>query len=153
METREYRFIDKTAWDEGPWQQEPDKVQWEDKQTQLPCLIVRHPRLGQLCGYVGITQGHRYFETPYDDVDVDCHGGLTFSGFCQEFDKEHGVCHVPALGEPDHVWWLGFDCAHAYDLLPGLLEAHIPYFEDIYRDLAYVQNECAQLARQLSNVG
>ncbi len=31
METKEWRFIDKSKWGEGPWQSEPDKMQWLDK--------------------------------------------------------------------------------------------------------------------------
>lgn len=159
METKEYRYIDKSEWDRGEWDDEPDKVQWQDKATGLPCLIVRN-KIGTLCGYVGIPEGHPYFEKDSEDdvVDVRCHGGLTFSGHCQEHDKEHGICHVPAPGEPDNVWWLGFDCAHAFDLMPHVM-AHIRNYDthemlkhDVYRNLAYVKNECRKLARQLAAV-
>ena len=163
MNTIEYRWIDKSEWHRGEWDSEPDKVQWEDAATSLPCLAVRHPTMGNWCGYVAVSEGHPYFGKDYKDVgkeytdvetDIDCHGGLTFSGFCREDDKEHGICHVPAPGEPDRVWWLGFDCGHAYDLAPGLV-ATIESIGcrswpgDVYRNLAYVQKECAEIARQL----
>lgn len=32
------------------------------------------------------------------------HGGLTYSDRCHD-----DICHVPAPGEPDDVWWFGFD--------------------------------------------
>ena len=33
------------------------------------------------CCYVAISQGHKFFEKDYFDIDVDCHGGLTFSDY------------------------------------------------------------------------
>ena len=57
METIEYRTMDKSVWGPGPWQNEPDKRQWQDEATGLPCLIVRNS-MGALCGYVGVSEGH-----------------------------------------------------------------------------------------------
>jgi len=150
METLQYTYLDKSEFGPGPWDNEPDKVQWPDRQTGLPCLAVRHQTLGNWCGYVGVAESHPYFRKDYDDelVDIKAHGGLTFSGLCAHDDKEHGICHNPAPGEPDRVWWFGFDCAHAYDYAPGLATT-IKWHEDVYRDLAYVQRECASIARQL----
>jgi len=161
MKTIEYRFIDKAAWGPGEWQDEPDKVQWEDAATCRPCLAVRTD-LGHLCGYVGVAEHHPAFGRGYDSVAADVHGGLTFSGFCVEDDKEHGICHVPADGESDRVWWLGFDCAHGGDASPGREARYRAMgmapqsFEwhagAVYRTLAYVKSECASLARQLSGM-
>lgn len=157
METLEYSFIDKSKWARGPWDEEPDKVQWQDERTGLPCLAVRHPSLGQLCGYVAVKKGHPYYKRSDEEkFDVFCHGGVTFSGAC-DGDEEKGICHKPAVGEPDNVWWIGFDCAHAGDLAPGLAYTIStvggkPWHEDVYRDLAYVKNQCANLAQQLCAV-
>ena len=87
MQTIEYRFIDKSSWGAGPWDSEPDKVQWPDPATALPCLAVRN-LAGCWCGYVGVPQAHPWFGKEYDTVDLDCHGGLTFSAFCAEDDKD-----------------------------------------------------------------
>lgn len=127
-------------WPRGVWDNEPDRKQWEDKETGLPCLIVRN-EMGNLCGYVGVPQGHPYFEKNYDDImrPIDVHGGLTYSNHC------HGrICHIVS-GE-DKVWWLGFDCGHCDDLSPGL-NFHLG--GSSYRDMDYVTNECTELARQL----
>ena len=160
MKTIEYRdIVDRTDWDSGPWDGEPDKVQWQDPDTGLPCLAVRNQAMGNWCGYVGVTPGHPFFGLHYDDekVDVQVHGGLTFCGPCRENDKEHGICHRPDPGEPDHVWWLGFDCNHAFDLAPGMVATLKKYAagfgkfpRDEYRDLRYVTRECAELAKQLT---
>lgn len=155
MKTIQYRTVDKSDWGEGPWQHEPDKVQWQDEATGLPCLIVRGPS-GGLCGYVGVSPGHRYYGVDYGDIAVRVHGGLTFAGACQGKEYEsRGVCHVPGEGDPDHVYWLGFDCAHAGDLSPAhanvLAAFGLATFttDDQYRNIDYVKAEVAQMAQQL----
>jgi hypothetical protein len=153
MERIEYLgVIDKSGWKRGPWSNEPDKIQWQDEETGLPCLIVRGPS-GSLCGYVGVPPGHLWHGKDYDNCDVDVHGGLTYADACQTTPENRGICHVPSHGEPDHVWWLGFDCAHDGDFSPS-------YGRDLgmptgwggvveYRDVAYVENECRGLAKQI----
>lgn len=156
METIEYRTVDKSKWGAGPWQDEPDKMQWQDEATGLPCLIVRAPWTGALCGYVGVPQGHPAYGQDYYSLNVDVHGGLTFADKCQTSqDEAHGVCHVPATGEPDNVWWLGFDCNHCGDFAPVLdamrATSNLQFSDETYRDIEYVKNEVEQLALQLSN--
>lgn len=131
----------------GPWQDEPDKVQWVDEATGLDCLIVRNPVMGNLCGYVGVPEGHPEFGKGYDDVPVNVHGGLTYADGCAG-----PICHEPLPGRPDTVWWLGFDCAHAFDLAPGMIK-HAPELARLgtYRTFDYVVSEVQSLARQLKN--
>jgi hypothetical protein len=145
---------DRSRYQPGPWDNEPDKAQWTDPATGYPCLIVRHHNLGNLCGYVGVPNGHPYYGQHYDNVpDVSVHGGLTFANKCQQTAP---VCHIVEEGEDDDVWWFGFDCAHCWDLCPGtrglLAEAGFPPNErDVYRDWNYVHNEVTELARQLKD--
>lgn len=162
----EWTHIDKTAWGDGPWQSEPDKIHWIDPESDMDCLMVRHERSGHWCGYVGVTEGHPLFEKDYDEhyamgIEIDVHGGLTFAEACSESeDPGRGICHVPLEGRPDHVWWFGFDCHHGGDLSPaGRAQARFrgespPFFErdDVYRDRAYVEEEVRSLARQLRAV-
>lgn len=145
MKYIEERFSEKkTNWSDGPWQDEPDKVQWQDPTTQLPCLIVRN-NFGAWCGYVGVSKGHPLFEQHYDKGNIDVHGGLTYSDHCVG-----KICHVVEEGEDDNVWWLGFDCSHAGDLAPGLTAfTHFP--GDVYRNEKYVKREVTSLAQQLHN--
>src|SRR4051812_17731696 len=119
LQTIEYKNpkMDKASWGPGAWDNEPDKKQWADPATGLACLIVRNA-MGALCGYVGVPKGHPAYGKEYGSVDVDVHGGLTFSDKCSESSSEcGGICHVAPEGEDD-VWWLGFDCAHYMDLVP-----------------------------------
>lgn len=67
MQTLEYRSHDKSAWGPGPWQDEPDKRQWRDEATGLPCLIVRSPMGGNLCGYVGVPREHALHGKDYSE--------------------------------------------------------------------------------------
>lgn len=57
---------------------------------------------GTRCGYVAIPDGHRG-----DNVDVHCHGGITFS------DRDHGAKDLLPIACND--LWIGFDCAHYGD--------------------------------------
>src|SRR5437764_13906827 len=42
----------------GPWDGEPDKLQWIDCGTGYDCLIVRAVHHGRLCRYVGLPPSH-----------------------------------------------------------------------------------------------
>ena len=150
--------VDKTSWGNGPWQDEPDKEQWQNAATGLPCLLKRNPETGALCGYVGIDPEHPMHGWDYDALPFDVHGGLTFSDGCQTGPPGETVYHIPEAGEPDNVWWIGFDCAHADDLMPGtvaiLADLSPPMADrlgdETYRDVAFVKAECAMLAKQIA---
>lgn len=162
MSTDAPYVIDKSDWGSGPWQQEPDKLQWRTK-TGLPGLIVRsNPRYGNLCGYAAVNPGHPLYGKGYDEVELDepPHGDLTFAGACME---DGPVCHIPEPGEPGDVWWFGFDCGHYLDLMPGLrayerrsgFPADLRYqleSEQTYKDIGYVRREVEGLAAQLAEV-
>lgn len=184
MKEQEWKFDPDPDYPLGPgeWDNEPDKVQYIDKDTQLPCLIVRNP-FGALCGYVGVRKDHPLFGRSYDarvpynersaltlgsqsplvllsealreedgtvrlDALFDAHGGLTFSGSCQEGGK---ICHVVDDGEDDSVWWFGFDCAHAGDLVPGFSRYRFFQGDNTYRNISYVREQNAALAKQLTD--
>lgn len=139
------RWIDRAGWPAGPWDVEPDRIQWKTE-AGFPALIVRNGGIGNLCGYVGVPRSHSAHGKPYDDVSVDVHGGLTYAEKCAG-----RVCHVPNPGEPDDVWWLGFDCAHGGDSCPGMMRhGHMSYGS--YKNVAYVRGEAESLARQLARM-
>lgn len=133
----------------GPWQSEPDRVEW--RYRDLPCLIVRGP-IGSLCGYVGLPPGHRWHGADYDNIGVQVHGGLTFANKCGGH-----ICHVPRGDEPEHVWWIGFDCAHLGDVVPeivllremGVMSSSHER-DGFYRTIDYVMEEVENLAQQVA---
>jgi hypothetical protein len=252
MKTEEWRTVDKSTWGEGEWQREPDKKQWQDAETGLPCLIVRNNG-GALCGYVGVPPGHPWHGKDYSDCTLptakprgrkprddeplpgsdlkmptfiqarmaaklvckeeycqhspesilEVHGGVTFAAPCAAITREawerwraqllarkdeakqypvgdaagyfrewgsglesfdqwaemmraRAICHLPDPGEPDKVYWFGFDCSHAGDLTPGyksLMGSMLSErSSDRYRPIAYVERQCAELAKQLAAI-
>jgi hypothetical protein len=58
------------------------------------------------CGYVRVPAGHPWHGRSYHELDVECHGGLTFG----ELDLP---CEAPG---DDDAYWVGFDCGHCWDL-------------------------------------
>ena len=138
--------------------------------------------VGALCGYVGVSAGHPLYAVEYStcpkggdcpekkhgnycshtpEAVLDVHGGITYYNKCSGV-----ICHIPAPGESDDVFWFGFDCCHAGDVCPkiesyrkpgGILHditVRYPGVHDgeVYRDLSYVEAECASLAKQLAAV-
>lgn len=72
---------------------------WED--GEFRCLIMRGP--AAICGYIGVKElnplyGKDYFDP---DVDIDCHGGLTYSAMGNDTFKR-----------PSGYWWFGWDYGH-----------------------------------------
>ena len=167
LKTIEYArnpVIDREGWPTGPWDNEPDKVQWRDETTGFPCLIVRN-RMGGLCGYVGVPRGHRFYEVDYDNVSLNpdgsydednyppAHGGLTYASKCQVGPEDQTICHVVEPGEDDDVFWLGFDCGHWMDLQPRMVmldrELGMGREHGSYKDIAYVKRNVEELAAWL----
>lgn len=127
--------INKSKWRKGCWLDEPDEKKWLDK-NGYRCVILRQA-LGHLCGYVGVEKGHSAWEKDYDLVDVGVHGGLTYSGF-SAIEKD-----------AKDLWYVGFDCAHLGDYVPGMPPHGAPADES-YRDMQFVENEIRHLSEQLA---
>lgn len=162
-----YGLIDKSAWGGGPWDSEPDFVQWRSD-TGLPCVINRHPKYGHLCGYVGVNIFHPFFGREDTGGKIKVHGGLNWGGdlsHCQLMPSEDMrasrlISFDDDANNPGSTYWLGFDCGHAGDLSPGLRAMTIAFgvsrqaldAYEIYRDIEYVKRECEQLAGQLASI-
>ena len=125
----------------------PDDVLASGEHAGFKWQIV-HNGMGYRCGYIRVPKGHPWFGT--DDLqysNIDVHGGITFG----EPDK-------PCNEDDEPGWWLGFDCAHAFDLpdpeLPGCQSFSI--FDDVLspekyacvRTTDYVRHECLSLCEQ-----
>lgn len=154
--TRSEHRIDKSAWGSGPWQDEPDFFEWRSAAPpHFWCQINRNEAGGVFCGYVAVPPGHPAHgkDTGEIDVDVDVHGGITFTS-----EAVNGG------------WAVGFDCGHGFDLQPALdarvklltgtafsdsMNAidDIPELRTTYKTLAFVRAEVESLARQLAAMG
>jgi hypothetical protein len=65
------------------------------------CLIVRGP--SALCAYLGVPLTHPLAGKDHNDIPIECHGGLTYSG---EGDGKY---------RPKDFFWYGWDYGHCYD--------------------------------------
>lgn len=145
-------YPDRSTWGPGGWEGEPDLIEWRNTDAPgLALMVVRSNSTGALCGYVGLPPGHP--QHGKGDVSVEVHGGLTYADECAGH-----ICHVPEPGEPDDIWWLGFDCGHCFDMMPAM-EALVASLRELrsgfcgtYRTLDYVMNEVESLALQLAEV-
>lgn len=129
----------------------------------VQCLVLRHGMMGHLCGYVRLpkdspqyrairnrrklhvpaflSRAKRYkgkvrraFAPEFADLDV--HGGITFAGPLSFYRADRG-------------FWVGFDCAHAWDRAPFLAE--LDDLEGVYRTFDYVQAEVRRLAEMVAS--
>lgn len=153
------REIDKTNWPKGRWIKEVDRRQWFCL-ARLPCLIVRHPDLGHLSGYVGVPPSHPYHRRP---VDCNCrtkNGELvTVSKVIGHHSREITYADIDGSGrhpisfefeewDEQNLWLFGFDCAATGEIAPALGSRS----GDEYRHLGYVTFETVRLASVLSSV-
>ena len=115
------------------------------------CICIFSIR-GVRCGYVSVSDK----EKPYDDYDIDCHGGLTFDG------------ELPDYYKPKADYYIGFDCGHwcdgvdydqavKYDLIE---QSEADYSKKLFsylsghpvRDLDYVEANCRSIVDQLEKI-
>lgn len=82
----------------------PFKVEREWEHQGLKCAVVVAREGGHRCGYVRVPPNHRSHGKDYNNVDVDVHGGLTFSAI------------EPCAHDDGTGYWFGFDCAHSGDM-------------------------------------
>jgi hypothetical protein len=149
-------MMKKNSWGAGPWQDEPDRLEWRDGSTGYICLIRRSEFGGHLCGYVGLPVGHPLVGKDLEKIDARAHEGLDYAGPCLNDLRQ-------TLPGPAVVYWFGFYCARADDILPALTnledmpklrrvaEKANPAFRGrTYRTLDYVRRRCEQLAQQLA---
>jgi hypothetical protein len=106
--------------------------------------MIKRSEMGNLLGYVRLPRGHRLRGRGTFAIDrlFRVHGGVTWSGpnALRDCYNKRG-------------WWVGFDCAHSFDYVPGLWQLY-PRWADlfpdaVYRDWAYVRSNVESLAAQL----
>jgi hypothetical protein len=141
---------DKSTWGDGPWQTEPDRVEWIFH--GVPCLMIRHASWGSWNGYAGVEPGHKWHGKDRAETECNAHGGITYCGPVDEY--------LQMLSKPrsfKNVWWIGFDTGHAFDLMPGMraslsiIGMESLHIGDIYRDLPYVTACTNAIALQIIN--
>jgi hypothetical protein len=137
----------KAAWGPGPWQSEPDHLEWKDERTGLECRIIRNMIFGNLCGYVGVPPSHPYFGWDRsDDIklapgdletstvdDIGVFDALVYAmqggpergtiPLSMTLKAHHGITwsgQLPTDDDAAGFWFFGFDCGHAWDVTPAM---------------------------------
>ncbi len=161
-------------WTPGVWTDEPDVAEWTQEETGVPCLVLRNMELGAFCGYVGVHPTHPWHGVS-DPPEAAAPGGITFSGLYADtgitkLDRRGKAVTLP--GRPDEsylgFWFLGFDCAHAFDLVPSMRALFPrrrkepvriasrglhPPMVDVYRDFVWVRKQVEELAQAAYEAG
>lgn len=58
------------------------------------------------CAYIMIPKNNKYFEKDYEEIDIDVHGGLTYSDKYLPFEIKNSETKC---------WYIGWDYAHFGD--------------------------------------
>ena len=165
---------------DGPWNNEGDKIAWVDEDSGLGCIILRQED-GTLSGYVGVGVDHPLHGFHAEAVPVtissQVHGGITYGKECEVNRHElrakgkprrerYTVCHITRTRwvqdvesvqttndefEHEDLWWLGFDTNHPGDLIPND-RFHTARKSDVYRDQDFVYAQCVALAKRLKEI-
>ena len=141
----------KALWPAGPWHDEPDRIDWVDPVTGVPCMMRRND-FGAWCGYVALPPTHPWAKLSRDEMAPypHCHGGLSFNDHWEDWNPENGDRYRDVdIGTT--LPWIGFDCHHGLDLGPALLSDHSDE-NRVYRDVQYVTAEVVYLAQHVINV-
>ena len=109
--------------------------------------------MGTVCGYIGVTENDRAYrlstsgdEPEHDYPNFNCHGGVTWCGTLEK---------IGDYDAPPNMKFIGFDCAHLHDYNPSesytskLIGMPMSHIGDIYRNMAYVEEEVRELAKQI----
>ena len=161
---------------------EADKIAWRDVATGYECIIMRDSHRGYLSGYVAVPVGHPLYRFDHEavppDLDIEVHGGLSYSAICNEgpspsrrlIGEARSICHVPPRqmryapiehatdfrAGHDLAWWLGFECDQVYDVVPGDRNDRVRFLGSetgaTFKDEAYVYEQVVDLAAQLRAV-
>ena len=128
---------------DGPWLDEPHHLYYTDRETGYECRLRRNP-VYAWCGYVEVAEDHPIFKKDYVTLNeyLGVHGGITWSDYPPMEKFSWG---------DEKIWFVGFDCSHAYDLSPAS-RSRLVIADQSYRDLEYVKNEVKNLCRQLKEL-
>jgi len=139
-----FLWCDRSLWPPGPWDGEPDFREF--RHMGLPCIVCRGA-MGGWCGYLGVPPGHVWHGKHQEEIDRSAAAEfpyeLSYASPCSLL-----ICHTPAPGEPEDVWWMGFDLQRAGDYTPdvAMMMQRVPGLTELMRDWVYPNERFAQEA-------
>ena len=136
------RYVDRTGWDHGPWDREPDAEFW--REGDYYGFALRNPERGTWCGYAAVPPGHPQWGASADATGLQGPREYTFAGRASDLPEHFN------LGQGAEGYWaFGFHCAYGHDDWPGVRQ-----FGDFprllkYRKLSYVKGLVQETIAQL----
>ena len=152
-------------WGDGEWSVEPDSVEFEYEGYK--CKVLRQSHLdgkdhqymfgGYLCGYIFIPSNHPFHEKPYEDIPVECHGGLTFgetlSGmYCIGFDCAHSFDYVPSIEHMKKTCTWMSPIKDLDEKLFNKFPNHKHLLQKTYRNIEFCIDQCEEIVDQLKEI-
>jgi hypothetical protein len=129
--------VDRQGWAEGPWDHEPDQLEWLEQGVY--CCLSRQRVTGRWQGYIALPETHLWHKSSYRSLNkhfgdkLPAHGGVSYSRFRGSYPFRY------ADVSKEH-WIIGYNCGHLGDLQPGI-QARNPdpllYLGLVYRNLSY----------------
>ena len=122
--------------------------------------VIVFQSMGHRCGYVEIPKDNKLYGKDYEDININCHGGLTYSKFN---NRNYPV-------EYNNGYFIGFDCSHCgdgkntdlareYDIIGSHtykelkeIETMFPIHGEEVRSFEYVKDECKSIIDQIINM-
>jgi hypothetical protein len=147
------------GWGDGPWQQEPDYITFDH--SGRTCIMHRN-QLGGWCGYVSVAPGHPYYGM--QPASMFAAERMLYVPYVNQFPRTRHinyaskcnghVCHTPKPGEPDDVWWFGFDCIGSDDIVPAFMLMYSQRMllneRAVYRDEEWVRQQLKDMAEAMT---
>ena len=97
------------------------------------------------CAYVEIPKEHEYFEKHYDEIGLDCHGGVTYSEPHLIFHEYSPKYNCEVKTRITDTWIIGWDYAHLGDYYPSSVGSAMGdrkwRTEDVFNDVKYAINQ------------
>jgi len=136
--------------------------------TDYISIIRRVPDMLHYCGYVGVLSAHPLYGIDYssysDEVNdlLHPHGGVTWVGHnpigVDIADVPGSSSQIKRLYE--NLWFIGFDCAHSGDLIPGMMTNKMLDImgsfslqgTNVYRDYNYLSSQVTKLYNSCTTI-
>jgi len=94
------------------------------------------------CSYIKIPKEHKLYKKHYRYIDLDVHGGLTYS-----------ADHILGVDETGLNWYIGWDYAHAFDYqLFGKVDGELMEFKGHKYTLKELKLDVFEACKELKDI-
>ena len=137
-----------------PWETEPDIT--KGYHMGVAYRIMRHGGMGHLCGYVRLPKGHPWLKAAMKKQWGPVWPKNTYRAVRKGYDA-HPIANLRVHGGVTFFgrscrgrgYWIGFDCAHCDDLVPGMSPLFVMR-GSTYRTIDFAKLECFRMAKAVA---